>query len=237
MIQLFKLYLKNRSVSGVEIVNETKFVQVVQFWFEYLCFTYDFILHKNKDITLLNNPLISKSILYSLDVLEKNENLYCPHENKIKQAIIGLFSFGDKGYMPGGISNQYIDKIQFKLLYNKLAVLKIEINHTFKTNFFNECMIHFDYQTVKLLKEIVPDIFFSSGLTSTKSLPYVLKGSPLCFLDFHYNYIKLLLQPRNIEIIGVQHGGYYGEWIDNPYEKFKKILVIFIMGGGFLIKI
>jgi hypothetical protein len=236
MIQLFKLYLKNRSVSGVEIVNETKFVQVVQFWFEYLCFTYDFILHKNKDITLLNNPLISKSILYSLDVLEKNENLYCPHENKIKQAIIGLFSFGDKGYMPGGISNQYIDKIQFKLLYNKLAVLKIEINHTFKTNFFNECMIHFDYQTVKLLKEIVPDIFFSSGLTSTKSLPYVLKGSPLCFLDFHYNYIKLLLQPRNIEIIGVQHGGYYGEWIDNPYEKFEKNISDFYYGWGFFNK-
>ena len=233
MIQFYTIYLKTRSLSGVKLVNENKFIQVIQFWFDNLNLINDFIVHKNKDITLLKNPLIRKSILYALDVLEENKNLSYQHENKIKQAILGSFSFGSKGFLPGGVSNIFVDKFQFKLLYNKLAGLKIKINIDFKKTFFNECMINFDPKTLILLKGLVPDIFFSTGLISNGNLPYKLKGSPLSFFDFHYNYLKLLLQHRDVELIGVQHGGYYGEWKDNPYEKFEKNISNVYYGWGF----
>jgi hypothetical protein len=233
MSDFFTLYLKTRTTSGVALFNETKFVQVVQFWFDYLGYINDFILHKNKDFSLLNNSLISKSILYAFDVLEEKGNTNSPNENKLKQAIIGSFSFGKTGYLPAGVSSRIVDKIQFKLLFNKIAGLKIETNQDFKRNFFKECAIHFDLKTVKVLEQIVPDVFFSTGLTSITSLPYILKGSPLSFFDFHYNYLKLLLQQRSVEIIGVQHGGVYGEWKDNPYEKFEKNISDFYYGWGF----
>lgn len=233
MDDLFKLYLKSRTVSGVKLINETKFVQVVQFWFNYLTYINDFILNKNKDIALLNNSLINKSILHAIEVLEVNENLTSQNENNFKQKLIGLFSFGKTGYLPGGVSSRIVDKIQFKLLFNKIAGLKIETNQDFKKDFFKECAIHFDLKIVKVLEQIVPDIFFSSGLASAVSLPYLLKGSPLSFLDFHYNYLKLLLQPRIVKITGVQHGGFYGEWKDNPYEKFEQTISDFYYGWGF----
>lgn len=234
MNDFFSLYLKSRAASGITLVNEIKFVQVVQFWFDYLDYINDFILHKSKDIDLLNNALIRKSILYALDVLEEKENLSILNENELKQMIIGLFSYGKTGYMPAGVSNRISDKIKFKLLFNKISSVKIKTDPDFKKSFFDACSIHFDLKTVKILEQIVPDIFFSTGLASCKSLPYVLKGSPLSFLDFHYNYLKLLLQSRNVEIIGVQHGGVYGEWIDNPYEKFEKKISDSYYGWGFL---
>ena len=233
MNTFFTLYLKNRSVSSVTLINETKFVQVVEFWFDYFDFINDFILHKNKDIALLNNPLVSKSILYAFDVLEENKILIRPKQNVIKHAIIGSFCFGKIGHLPGGVSHRIGDNIQFRSLYHKLACLEIDINLEFKKNFFKDCMIHFDSKTIEILAEIVPDIFFSSGLTTNGSLPYVLKGSPLSFFDFHYNYLKLLLQHRDVELIGVQHGGYYGEWKDNPYEKFEKNISNVYYGWGF----
>jgi hypothetical protein len=233
MQQLFNLYLKNRKLAGLEIVNETKFLKIVQFWFGYFELIDDFISQNNKDFALLNNPIINKSILYSFDVLEKKNNSYIPNVNKVKQSILGNFSFGKKGILPGGLSNSISEKIQFKLLYYKLDKLHIEINQNFKINFYNDCLNHFDHQIVDLFKLIIPEIFFSYEFKSTFKLPTNLKGSPLSFLDFNYNYIKLLLQPINIEITGIQHGGYYGEWTDNPYEVYEKSISDIYYGWGF----
>lgn len=229
----FPLYIKIREASGIKLVNETKFVQVVQFWFDYLNYINDFILHKNKDIDLLNNSLIRKSILYALDILEEKENISIPNENELKQIIIGSFSFGKTGYLPAGVSNRISDKIKFKLLLNKISSLKIKIDQDFKKAFYDACSIHFDLKTVKVLEQIVPDIFFSTGLASSTGLPCILKGSPLSFFDYHYNYLKLLLQSIEIKIVGVQHGGVYGEWKDNPYEKFEEKISDTYYGWGF----
>ena len=43
----------------------------------------------------------------------------------------------------------------------------------------------------------------------------------------------MLLQPKSVNIIGVQHGGVYGEWKDNPYERFEKKISDFYFGWGF----
>ena len=231
--EFFTTYLHIRKTYNLTLVNETKFIQVVEFWFQYFDYINDFIVHEGKDINLLKSALISKSILYSFDVLDEKNSIDILPKNKLKQKIFGMVNLGKKGFLPAGVSSRITDKIRFKLLLNKTKGIQTIVNHDFKNKFFEKCSEHFDIKTVEVMKYILPDVFFSVGLSSSGHLPYVLKGSPLCFFDFHYNYLKLLIQSRKVEIIGVQHGGVYGEWKDNPFEKFEKNISDFYYGWGF----
>lgn len=226
-------YLKIREASSVNLVNEAKFLQVVTFWFNYFDFANDFCLSQNKDLNLLDNDLTRKSIFHFLDVFDEKCDIKSDTNIKFNHKIAASFLFGKKGYMPSGVSVNLSDKIKFKLLFYKVNILKIKIDGKFKNDYFEECFSRFDIETVTILKQIIPDVFFASGLVSDGNLPQVLKGSPLCFFDFNYNYLKLLLQPKKVQIIGFQHGGVYGEWENNPYEIYEKNISDFYYGWGF----
>lgn len=226
-------YLKIRKSSSINLVNETKFLHVVTFWFNYFNFTNDFFIGQNKDIDLLNNDLVRKSIFHFLDVFDKKCDIKTDGNTTLSNKIAACFLFGKKGYLPSGVSVKLSDKIKFKLLFYKVNILKIKIDSKFKNDYFEECYSSFDKETVTILKLIIPDVFFASGLMSNTNLPNILKGSPLCFFDFNYNYLKLLLQPKKVQIIGFQHGGVYGEWQNNPYEIYEKSVSDFYYGWGF----
>ena len=48
--------------------------------------------------------------------------------------------------------------------------------------------------------------------------------------------MKILLQPNSVDIIGIQHGGAYGEWKNNEIEKFEKKICIEYYGWGLMEK-
>ncbi|SHG29713.1 hypothetical protein SAMN05443549_103168 [Flavobacterium fluvii] len=226
-------YLKIRKGSSINLVNETKFLQVVTFWFNYFDFANDFFLSQKKDLNLLNNDLIRKSIFHFLDVYDGKCGIILDENIKFHHKIAAFFLFGKKGYLPSGVSANLSDKIKFKLLFYKVNILKIKIDSKFKDDYFEECYSSFGIETVSVLRWIIPDVFFASGLSSDNNLPHILKGSPLCFFDFNYNYLKLLLQSEKVQIIGFQHGGVYGEWKNNPYEIYEKSISDFYYGWGF----
>lgn len=225
-------YLETRKSSSLNLVNETKFLHVITLWFNYFDYTLDFIHNNDKDIFLLNNDLIKKSILHSFDVYD-NQGCYRSTENKgFFNNFLSFFLFGKKGYLPSGVSTKIIHKIKFKLLLYRVEKLGINVNYELKNAYFEECNKRFDQQTISVLRDIIPDVFFASGLISYFNLPYTLIGSPLSFLDFNYSYLKLLLQSKKVNIIGIQHGGAYGEWENNPYENYEKKISDSYYGWG-----
>ena len=227
-------YLRIRKESRVDLVNETKFLKVVAFWFSYFDYTIDYIFTNKKDISLMKNDLIKKSILHSFDVFGDDCHIINVEKNTFSYKFMSLFLLGNKGYLPAGVSNKIIDKIKFKLLSYKVEKLRFHLDYDFKNAYFEECNKRFDDKSVAVLKDIIPDVFFATGLFNEFNLPFMLKGSPLSFLDFNYNYLKLLLQSKTVKIIGIQHGGVYGEWDNNPYENYEKAISNSYYGWGFL---
>lgn len=227
-----KPYLSLRKEFKIHSVNESKIIEVVAFWFDYFNYTLDFILNNKKDICLLKDDLIKKSILYSFDVLEDNFSFQSTKKHSLLKKSICYLLFGKVGYLPAGFSEKKIEKLKFKLLYFKIENLKIEVNSEFKFAYFEYCKKICDQKTVSILREIIPDIFFATRLIKDYNLPFILKGSPLSFFDFNYNYLKLLLQPKKIKIIGIQHGGVYGEWNCNPFENYEKRISDSYFGWG-----
>jgi hypothetical protein len=225
-------YLFIRKGSRVNLVNETKFLQVVTLWFNYFDYTIDFILNNGKDINLLKNDLIKKSSLPSFDVFDDDCRVGSVEKNSFFYKFLSFFLFGKKGYLPSGVSTKIVDKIKFRLLSYRVENLKIKVNYEFKNAYFEECNKRFDQETVVVLRDIIPDIFFASGLLSDYNLPLTLKGSPLSFFDFNYSYLKLLLQSKKVKILGIQHGGVYGEWNNNPYENYENKISDSYYGWG-----
>lgn len=227
-------YLSVRKNSNINLVNEAKFMQVVKLWFDYFNYTIDFIHNNEEDIKLLKNDLIKKSILYSLDVFDNNFDIESVNQNDLFKQKLSFFLFGKKGYLPAGSSNKTIHKVKFKLLLFKVEKLKMKVNYEFKNDYFEECNKSFDKETLDVLRDIIPDAFFATGLFKNYNLPTILKGSPLSFFDFNYNYLKLLLQQKKVKILGIQHGGVYGEWNNNPYENYEKLISDSYYGWGLL---
>ena len=227
-----KPYLSIRNDYRIHLINESKVIQVVALWFDYFNYTLDFIVNNEKDISILNDDLIKKSILYSFDIFEDDFSIPSIKKHSPLKKCVSFFLFGKVGYLPAGFSNRKIEKLKFKLLSMKIENLKIEVNSEFKFAYFEYCNKIFDKKTVSILREIIPDVFFATTLIKENNLPYILKGSPLSFFDFNYNYLKLLLQSKKIKIIGIQHGGVYGEWNNNPFEDYEKRISDTYFGWG-----
>jgi hypothetical protein len=226
-------YLYFRNIYSIKLVNEEKFIEVSTLWFDYFNYTLDFIESNELDINLLdNNKLIKKSILYAFDILEGDFNTHTSEQKNILKKILSLFQFNKIGFLPAGFSNKFIDKINFKLLFIKSEYLKIEVNNDFKNAYFDFISNKFDKKIVNILNQIIPDVFFANGLAKNYNLPIILRGSPLSFFDFNYNYLKLLLHSKKVKIFGIQHGGAYGEWLNNPFENYEKRISDFYYGWG-----
>jgi hypothetical protein len=227
-----KPYLFLRRDFKIHLVNESKIIEVVALWFDYFNYTLDFIHNNQKDVSLLNSVLIKKSILYSFDIFEDDFTFQNNKNNCLLKDLLSYFLFAKVGYLPAGLGDKKLEKLKFKLLSYKIENLKIVVNSEFKFAYFEYCNKIFDQKIISVLREIIPDSFFATRLIKDYNLPYILKGSPLSFLDFNYNYVKLLLQPKNVKIIGIQHGGVYGEWNNNPFEDYEKRISDSYFGWG-----
>jgi len=232
---LYNLYYEIRKQFEINIKNEEKFLHVVEFWFFYFGYVTEVCDNYQCGINILDNKLIRKSIFYAIDIFEdSNIDIEVADKHNGIYNLLKNLPMGKYGYLPGGVGNNNFEKLISITLSAKLKDIKVIYHDKFKEAFFSKCKECLDKSNISALKKILPDIFFSTKLKTSQFLPYNLKGSPISFLDNHYNYLKLLLQNRKVVIKGTQHGGGYGEWLSNGYEEFETVMSDKYFGWGLL---
>ena len=138
----------------------------------------------------------------------------------VKQALKTLLSLMPIYHvvLPGGKHSNFSS--YYKLItYYKLVRINLSVNNQMLSEFENK------------IKKIIPEKYC---LAFNKAIPLVLFSKPIniiCFSNtvycspssfFDETYIKLLFMKKKFKIIGLQHGGNYGEYKLNYFEFFEK---------------
>ncbi len=233
MNNLIDIYKSCRKENNIWLVNEIYFLKVVEFWFRYFEYVIDIYEEEGIEITNLLNPNLKKSIFNAFD---SNKLFHKEKKSKIEK-IFKLILFNlyktRNGFIYGG-SRSKIQSLNCYLLKNRLESVKVNINLNFKNEFLLESGKYHSSIKVQLIDQIIPFEFFAESLNKKIHLPTNILGSALTFLDFNGVYLKLLLQPNLIKIIGFQHGGAYGEWRVNEIETFEKSISNEYFGWGLM---
>lgn len=154
--------------------------------------------------------------------LKKKVSLKFKYNFKDKVA----FSFGtlylkffDKIYISG--SEGLTNKLMYMLSQHALKVLSsnIDTDFTIFDNFKTILINKFPNSNfIKFVIEIIPEYFFSSCNFQEKKITFI--GSPTFFLNPEFS--NLISLGNLMTIIGIQHGGNYGIFKTNAYEKFER---------------
>ena len=235
---LYNIYVSVRNNNEISFVNDEKLLKIITFWINYFCFACQNMKRLELNLNNWDLSAIKKSILYAENIYNKTSenNLIKKEKKRIKilfYFINLIFPLNtNKGILPGGLSGSILDFINFYVLLQKIRKAKIIIDTKFKKQFLEEANKYLDNYEYNMLLALLPEVFFSRGLSKHYHFPNNLIGSPNSFLDNNYNYIKLLLGNRKVSIIGIQHGGGYGEWDYNPYEKYEQSISEIYYGWG-----
>lgn len=232
---LFSTYKKIRKIHNIQILNEELILIIAEFWFEYFEYVINVYNKEKIDKDNLKSPVIATSILKSFSDNSTNEIKSGILRNLFSNLFILIFQIFPirAGILPGGVKTKF-DLFEFYRLKFLLNRIEVKINQKFLLDFYFELNKDYSTEIVEILKIIIPKYFFSISISNSKKLPKFLIGSPLSFLDFNYIYMKLILQNNKINLTGFQHGGVYGEWKKNNFEKFEKKISNSYFGWGLL---
>lgn len=245
---LYDIFTSLRKERSIIFKNDDKFLRIIEFWIKYFSYVYHNMNNNNLTVLDLDIEAAKQSIFYVSDTNINKSNK--PDAKRTKKQFpilistlmfIANFVFISKyfrpreGILPGGLSNSYFDKLKYRLLFVKVKLAKVTIDTEFKNIFLKKVETIFGKNLFyDLLVALMPDIFFTKKLNNNYFFPVNLKGSPNCFFNNYYNYIKLLFLDKKISITGIQHGMCYGEWIDNPGEEFELSISDKYYGWGLL---
>ena len=153
-------------------------------------------------------------------IIKKPLNIKYYFKGKIYFSIGRLYLLlFNKIYISG--SEGLTNKLKYVLSQYALLVLnsKIETDFTSFENFKTKLSNSFPKSNyIKFVKEILPEYFFSSCNFKEKKITFI--GSPTFFLNPDYS--SLISLGNLMTIIGIQHGGNYGIFKTNSYEKFER---------------
>lgn len=228
LVEEFNMIIKSYkdSLTFHNYKNVDKIVKIFEFWITEL------------SIALLYNKAIPENCLNycqyfsTLDGIDLSEKTFSPVglKSKFKYFVWYILSFIPlgKGILPGGVIYKF-DYIIANLTSYKLNSVNVKINQKLKDYFFNNIDNQLLLEETRSLRFVIPDVFFQikkKGL----NLPKVYTGSATCF--FSRNFLSLLFVDFEIKLVGLQHGGFYGELKNNRWEVFeKKISDIFYHWG------
>ncbi|MFA5920946.1 MAG: hypothetical protein WC856_06610 [Methylococcaceae bacterium] len=235
---LYEIFTSIRKERNIFFKNDDKFLKVIEYWIKIFYLTYYSMHEKKLTVLDLDVETAKRSILRT--TFTNNNKSTNPNTKRINKYLPILLFFSKYfrpkvGILPGGLSHSFLDKLKYILLFIKVKSAKVSIDKEFKILFLKKVEIIFGENLYyDLLVALIPNIFFVNKLNNNNFFPSKLKGSPNSFLDNNYNYIKLLLTDDNISITGIQHGGSYGEWIDNPFEEFDLSISDKFYGWGLL---
>jgi hypothetical protein len=232
MNQNFNIYVNCRKKHGIYLFNEVILIKVVSIWFRYFEYVIDIYEKNSFEFSNLLNDNVKKSIFNALEKKSKINH----KENKLKN-FFSLFLYilfvREKGVISGGSRSKF-NTLNFFLLNCKLKNTDIQLNNDFKDDFLIECQKYYSKEMAEIVREIIPNEFFSESFSENISLPKYIIGSPVSFLDFNGIYLRLLLQPFKLKLVGFQHGGAYGEWMNNEIESFEKSVCNEYYGWGLM---
>ncbi len=112
-----------------------------------------------------------------------------------------------------------LEDIQVLSFSEKLKKLKLNFNKDNKKNFLEDLKKIIPSEIHLNLSKALPDFFFFEEL-SIDSFPNEIYLAHGHILQYPWNLLALIKNP--IRIIGIQHGGNYGEFKKNSYQIFEE---------------
>jgi hypothetical protein len=123
-----------------------------------------------------------------------------------------------KGIIPGGVMTKK-DRFLAVLTSYKIKKYTFKIDFQLKEKFINIAHSLLDAKSSAALESALPNIFFFKENKKPSLFPGNIQGAPIAFLDgFH---TKVLYIGKPIKILGIQHGGGYGELKKFLVEEFE----------------
>lgn len=193
-------------------INHRKITIVFQFWVNLFEYAYlNNIKIEENSLNLIKNIAIAEGILL------KNKPILRPTGfNKYFRKLLSLLP-QKTGFLPGGACPK-VERLSLRITSSKAVNLNLNVNYSLKNAFY-------EYAYRNGLKsnilKFIPDFFFNSQVSNI-SLPNVYKGYPISLLD--YPYCNLLFSRNKLKVLGYQHGGGYGEIINNKIQEFEEKL-------------
>ena len=209
LVDTYKSVLKKNGYN-----NYKKLELLFEFWLELLngFLKFNLILPTN-ELNLIEKVYHLKPKKSKKNNLKKN-NFVCRIILFLKK-ILSIIPM-HKAIISGGVQNKF-DWIIILLTSLKLKYLKIEIDKDLKQLFLVLVKEQVPQKKYDIIKEVLADNFFIKPIEYL--LPLKIYGSPIALLnDVH---IPLLFFNKKITLISFQHGGQYGEYKDDEYNKFE----------------
>lgn len=238
---LFEIYSTIRKQEDLAFLNEDKLLLVIQYWFNHFIFMIHNINKNNLSVSEDDVAALQRSILYAPYIgVDYSEKSFFKKPKKIISYLSFIINFlfiskfynAKVGILPGGLSGSFADRQKYRLFLLKMQYAKVSINYEFKAQFIKQASLVLENDQTNLLLKLIPELFFATGLKEKYRLPLEYKGALNCFLDNNYNYFKILLYEKKVHLTGIQHGGCYGEWMINPFEKFELEISDIFYGWG-----
>jgi hypothetical protein len=196
-------------------VSTEKLSAVFKMWLKYYV-----IAVSNYDVYLENelNIFTKLSRLDSIHFRRVGDSV-SKTDLKLKSLVKYLLAIVPIKYavLPGG-KTRLIDSFVSLITVQKTRRLKIKLNEELLGEFhqLSKSILSDDEYTDFV--RALPRALFSTQINAS-FLPKIIKCSPICF--FHEEHVKVLFVNKPTSIIGFQHGGNYGEFKINYFERFE----------------
>jgi len=193
--------------------NSKKLYFVFEFWLK--LFFRAHVLKLNIPKNCLNILALEINSKKSYPISAKNNvkiNIF------IKKLIV-MFPLKIGRLQGGDRQSSWIYYIIDIITAQKLIHLKMSINIPFRSDFLKNIEYYLDSKMYSKIKTSLPDNLFFNSIDGN-NLPSRYIGSPFSLIS-QINNLKILFSSRVVDLIGIQHGGAYGEinnWLTEDFE-------------------
>lgn len=123
-----------------------------------------------------------------------------------------------RGVVSGGLTS-FVDRFRWLVTKAKIDSVGWSVDVDFRDEFLSTATTVMDVKTFKSFSHAIPSVFFCKVNKNGNLLPRKYIGSASVFSDLDLS--KILFVDSPVEFIGICHGGYYGEFLNNAVEKFE----------------
>lgn len=204
--KIIKIYEKTLIIENYKNVH--KLTTLLSFWLK----LYNYSLKKN--ISIPDNCLnIFEEILRKEGTLIKEKAF---PKKSLKKKILFFLSSKlplNKGILQYGLLSKS-QKLRALITIAKIDSIRLDLNENLIDQFNHAFSGNYKYQ---LIINKIPPIFFSR-IVNKSFFPNVIDTIPISF--FKTTYFKTLFIDKKLIINGFQHGGGYGEFLNNKLDLF-----------------
>ncbi len=198
-------------------INKDKLINLFKAWFYIF-----YVLYYNTNDIIKQNFENFNGSLFLFNTRPNTKNIEKIKHNFLFNILANFyFTYFDNILIRGAIPKNKFDKFLIRLNLFFKSYLKIIENSFIKIQIINILQKNkFENDFIKLFDKKLPKIFFSHQIYLSSTNNLYCDGSAHALFDFD-GYENLLLLNRKINIIGRQHGGGYGMFIDDLYLEFE----------------